>query len=271
MSKLNMGMKKRILDLCLLFFCVGSGAYSQSTPYGQPGPGQVVTAAAEQLFALANQARAQNGAGKLQWDESLAAAAREHCLRMAAEGPISHRYGGEPDLASRAGQAGAHFDLIEENVAVGPAASEIHAQWMNSPGHRSNLLNPDVNRVGIAVVAARGVLYAVADYARNVQALTQTQVEARIADLLRAGGVSILQDNALARAGCKTDSGVPASPDGRRAGFIMRWQSSDLTRLPGALTERLASKKYHQAAVGSCPAQGLEGDFTAYRLAVLLY
>jgi uncharacterized protein YkwD len=50
----------------------------------------------------------------------LAAAARRHCLRMAAEGPISHRYEGEPDLSERAAQAGAHFSLIEENVAVGP-------------------------------------------------------------------------------------------------------------------------------------------------------
>ena len=32
------------------------------------------------------------------------------------------------------------------------------------PGHRTNLLNPEVDRVGVAVVATRGVLYAVADY-----------------------------------------------------------------------------------------------------------
>ena len=40
---------------------------------------------------------------------------------------------------------------------------------MHSPGHRSNLLSPDVDHVGVAVVAARGVLYAVADYSRAVQ------------------------------------------------------------------------------------------------------
>jgi hypothetical protein len=51
----------------------------------------------------------------------------------------------------------------------------------------------------------------------------------------------------------------------------MLWQDADLTRLPQALVGRIASGQYRQAAVGSCPAQGQEGSFTAYRVAVLLY
>jgi hypothetical protein len=51
----------------------------------------------------------------------------------------------------------------------------------------------------------------------------------------------------------------------------MRWQSGDLTQLPKALADRLASGNYRQAAVGSCPAQGSQGSFTAYRAAVILY
>ena len=51
----------------------------------------------------------------------------------------------------------------------------------------------------------------------------------------------------------------------------MRWQDPDLSRLPQALVDRLASGNYHQAAVGSCPAQIPEGSFTAYRVAVILY
>lgn len=262
---------KRFLLCCLAVFASTAVARAQSTPYPMPGPDQLVPSAARQLFALANDSRTQNGAGQLHWDDALAEAARQHCLRMAAEGQIAHRYGGEPDAGTRAGQAGAHFDLIEENVAVGPTAEEIHNEWMHSPGHRANLLNPEVNRVGIAVVAVRGVLYATADYSRSVQALTQTQVEARVAGLIHGQNVSILPDNAQARAACLTDSGLPQSSDRRRAGFVMRWQSSDLSLLPSALSEKLASGRYHQAEVGSCPARGLDGDFTAYRVAVLLY
>jgi hypothetical protein len=51
----------------------------------------------------------------------------------------------------------------------------------------------------------------------------------------------------------------------------MRWQDADLAQLPGDLASSLASGKYHQASVGSCPTQNLEGSFTAYRVAVLLY
>jgi hypothetical protein len=53
--------------------------------------------------------------------------------------------------------------------------------------------------------------------------------------------------------------------------FVMRWQAADLTELPQALADKLASGNYRQAAVGSCPAQGSQGSFTAYRVAVILY
>jgi uncharacterized protein YkwD len=223
------------------------------------------------IFALANEARAQAGVGQLQWDPALAAAALQHCLRMAAEGPISHQYSGEPDLTTRTAQAGAHYSVIEENVAVGPSAETIHEEWMHSPGHRANLLSPDVDRVGVAVVAARGVLYAVADYSRDVEQLSATQVETRVAALVRASGVAILRDPSLARAACTTDNGMPRAEGGPAPRFVMRWQDAELTQLPQALANRLASGNYRQAAVGSCPAQVAGGSFTAYRVAVLLY
>ena len=223
---------------------------------------------AGQLLVLANQARATAGAGPLRWDPALAVAARQHCLRMAAEGPIAHRYNDEPDVSGRAAQAGAHFSLIEENVAIGPDPVTIHSEWMHSPGHRANLLSPDVNRVGMAVVASRGVLYAVADYSRAVPVLTQDQVEAAIAGLIRDRGVDVIADAANARAACAEDRGYSGIA---QPGFIMRWQGADLTRLPQPLLDRMASGRYHKAAVGSCPTGSVEGSFTAYRLAVLLY
>ena len=39
----------------------------------------------------------------------------------------------------------------------------------------------------------------------------------------------------------------------------MRWQDADLTRLPQALVQKLASGNYRQAMVGSCPAHGHGG------------
>jgi hypothetical protein len=265
----GMAITKKGVFWCLL---VGTlGGFAAQLVYAQTGVGQVMPAAAEQLFALGNQSRAEAGAGRLKWDEALAEAARQHCLRMAAEGPIAHRYGGEPDVSARAGQAGAHFSLIEENVALAPSPAEIHDGWMHSPGHRTNMLNPDVDRVGIAVVASRGELYAVADYARGVQTLSPAQVEAQVGALIRPSGVAILHDPSQARAACVLDRGLPASRGGPPAQFVMRWQGPDLSRLPQTLGEKLASGQYRQASVGSCPARAGEGDFTVYRVAVLLY
>src|ERR1700749_2658826 len=48
----------------------------------------------DRIFALANQARADAGVGRLAWDPALAAAALAHCRRMAMEGPLAHRDGG---------------------------------------------------------------------------------------------------------------------------------------------------------------------------------
>ncbi len=220
---------------------------------------------AEQLLALANQSRSAAGAAPLQWDPALAAAARQHCLRMAAEGPIAHQYRGELNLQERAAQAGARFSLIEENVAIGPDPSAIHNEWMNSPGHRSNLLNPEVDRVGVAVVASRGVLYAAADYAHGVEQLLPAQVEATVASLVRVSGVTVLRDPATARAWCA------GQRTGNQPMFFMRWQDADLTRLPQALVDKLASGQYRQAAIGSCPADNVQGTFSAYKIAVLLY
>ena len=253
--------------LCLVL--AGAVVEARAQTAARPvAAGQVMPGAAEQLLALANRARAEAGAGPLKWDGALANAARQHCLRMAAEGPISHRYAGEPDLAERAGETGARFSLIEENVALAPTPDEIQDAWMHSAGHRANLLNPLVDRVGLAVVASRGELYAVADYERAVPVLAQADVEAAVAKRLRAQGLAVLADPTVARAYCAEREGFKGSS---QPGFIMRWQDADLTVLPQALLDRVATGNYRQAAVGSCPTRGLAGTFTAYRLAVLLY
>jgi uncharacterized protein YkwD len=225
-----------------------------------------------QLAVLINQDRAAQGIEPLKWDPALAEAARRHCLRMVAEGAIAHRYDDEPSLSERAAQAGARFSLIEENVAVGPDPAAIEDAWMHSPGHRANLLNPNVNRVGAAVVASHGVLYAVTDYAHAVPALKEEQVEAGIANLMRVSGITVVRGTPAARAACAMSQGVPASASpGLHLGFIMRWQGPELNRLPQALVDKLASGEYREAAVGSCPPEDQQDGFMAYHIAVLLY
>jgi hypothetical protein len=246
-----------------------------------------------ELVDLANRDRAAAGLNPLTWDPALAAAAYAHALRMVQEGPISHRYGGEPDLAERAAASGARFSLIEENIAIGQSPAQVHSAWMHSPGHHDNLLNPQIDRIGVALVPARGVLYAVADYAQSVPVLSAAQVEAEVASVVRNYGLALRTDPSavsLARQYCAMEEGEPvrsnqpgvadpnfANPNRAepRPRFLMRWQSAQVSQLPTSLTGQMASGRYRAAAVGACPAEsGSEADqaaFTAYRAAVLLY
>jgi hypothetical protein len=266
-----MAILRQGLILCLFTVLAVSFVRAQRLQSRPEAGAQALPSAAEQLLALANEARKAQGAPPLQWDPALAAAALNHCRRMAVEGEIAHRYGGELSLTERGGQAGAHFSLIEENIAIGSYPALIHQSWMQSPGHRTNLLNPQVDHVGIAAVAAHGVIYAVADYSRAVPVLSQAQVEDAIAGLVRASGVSVLSDPATARAACVLDHGLPSERSALQAQFVMRWQGADLTHLPPDLVSRLASGRYRQAAVGNCAPKSAEGSFTAYHVAVLLY
>jgi uncharacterized protein YkwD len=235
---------------------------------GQPTvqAGSPIPEAAEKLFVLANEARAAAGVGPLKWDPALAEGALKHCQRMAAEGQIAHRYVSEPELEGRAQDAGAHFSLIAENVALGFHVTTIHQGWLDSPGHRANLLNLQVDSVGIAVVFGGGVLYAVADYARSVAVLSREQVEASVAALIRSPRMFIVKDPADARAYCAAGS----RPSGRSA-FLIVWENPDIAALPRELTDRVASGDYRSAVVGACAPQESEAGFTSYRVAVILY
>jgi uncharacterized protein YkwD len=115
------------------------------------------------LFAAVNQARRAQGLTPLRWDESLATAARRHAKVMAERGSAQHGFEGEPSLSARVKQAGAHFSWLSENVIQGPSTEFIHVQFMKSPPHRANILDRDMDSIGIGVVEQRGQLFAVED------------------------------------------------------------------------------------------------------------
>ena len=222
----------------------------------------------EELFVLTNRARAAAGEKPLHWDPALTDAALAHCRLMAKKGPIEHRYPGELNIGERAAKAGAHFSLIAENVAIGNSAAEIQHGWMNSAGHRANLLNPSLDRLGVAVVKARGILYAVEDFSRAEPVLTRSQVEMVISRLVAAHGVTLLASDRAAQAFCATGN-MPKNAQPPK--FLVKWQGPDLTVLPQALASQLASRQYNAAEVGSCAPHAVNGSFTVYRVAVLLY
>jgi hypothetical protein len=220
----------------------------------------------QEFFNLTNATRTQQGLAPLQWNDQLAQAAKSHAKLILQNSQLSHQYPGEADLAVRAGQAGAHFQTIAENMAQGSSADSIQKEWMKSPPHRANILDAKLDAVGFSVVQRGDTLYAVADFARIVPNLTSDQVEAAIAKLLVARGIQADVSNPDARRTCEMDHG---SAGDTKPGFIMRWQTGDLTQLPSELEERLQTKKFQRAVVGAC--FNPNGGFTGYSVAVLLY
>lgn len=217
------------------------------------------------LFDDANRERASQGLTALQWDPTLALAAREHVRLMAVENLLSHQCPGEPPLQERAAQAGAKFSMIAENVAVGPTAEGIHDGLMHSPGHRKNILNAEVTAVGIATIRGTGGLFAAQDFSRLVENLSLRQQEEKVISLLakaRLQGASVTED---ARRTCGMDRGYAGSSPL----YLIRFEVADLSALPSELLKRVKSRAYRSAAVGACQADNTAG-FTRYRIAVLL-
>ncbi|WP_263353440.1 CAP domain-containing protein [Acidicapsa acidisoli] len=228
------------------------------------------------LVDLTNEARAQAGLKPVVWDANLAAAAHAHAVLMAEQGQISHRYSGEADLPERAASAGAHFSVIAENIAGGTSPEQIHGAWMVSRLHHDNLMNVNIDHIGVALIAARGTLYAVVDFTKSVQSLTSAQVEATVGKIITDKGLTLLSDASGARQYCALDDGASGAGLGLKARSLMRWQSADISKLPPQLDRLLAGGQFKQAAVGACEPKGsgtVAGGpiFSGYRVAVLLY
>ncbi len=231
--------------------------------YGQSSPGSP-----EQiLLQSANRERAAHGLSSLKWNALLAEAARRHALLLAQRNALSHQFPDEADLASRAAHEGARFSTIAENVALGPSAEHLHEQWMKSPPHRANLLDPQMNSVGIAVARRGQTLFAVEDFAEIAGDLSLQEQEELVQKQLRSRGLRILDYTTDARRSCVFDNGYAGD---HRPSFVLHYATPTLDNLPEMLVKRIESGRYHGAAVGACPSDAKFG-FSSYRVAVLLY
>jgi Cysteine-rich secretory protein family len=229
------------------------------------------------LVDLTNQTRAENHLPPLTWDPALARAARQHlAVVLQHPGTLEHQYPGEPDLAARGGQAGAHFSSISENLAGNAQTpAQIHESWMNSPHHRENILDPRLTAIGIAVAQTpNGLLAAVQDFGQSAAAISNDAIEQQVQKLLAQQGIkpnNSAQAKHDARESCASGEITLSDP---RPILTMQWECTDLSQLPAELAQHLPpSDPQHPrtAAVGSCPAKQTGQGFTTYRIGVLIY
>ncbi len=113
-------------------------------------------AVAESLLALLNETRTDHGLSTLETRTDLTAVATAHSTDMRDAGFFGHVSPTTGDTGDRFGAAGIRSGLMLENVGRGHGAQEIHDALMGSPGHRANILNPQVTHVGLGVVEETG-------------------------------------------------------------------------------------------------------------------
>jgi len=114
-----------------------------------------------QVVAQTNARRRAHGCNTLRRNRALDVAAQRHTLRMARANTLSHQLPGEASLGVRVRRAGYSWTLVGENVAAGyPTAEAVVRGWMNSSGHRRNILNCRFRHIGVGyAVSDRGTPY----------------------------------------------------------------------------------------------------------------
>ncbi|QJW37980.1 CAP domain-containing protein [Cellulosimicrobium protaetiae] len=119
-----------------------------ATAAARSGPG-TITAEGAAAVERTNAERAAAGCGPLVVDERLTAAAQLHSEDMLAQGYFDHTSLDGRSPWDRA-KAQGYTNPGAENIAKGQATAEdVVRAWMDSPGHRANILNCDLREIGI--------------------------------------------------------------------------------------------------------------------------
>ncbi|GHH14565.1 CAP domain-containing protein [Streptomyces lanatus] len=112
-------------------------------------PGDLSRTATE-VVDLTNRERTRAGLRPLSADPTLTTAAQAYSTDMATRAFYSHTSPEGTQPWDRAAAAGSRMRAIGENIACGQrSAAEVVEGWMNSPGHRANILKPDFTHIGI--------------------------------------------------------------------------------------------------------------------------
>jgi len=123
-----------------------------SAPTARPTAATISTSQAEQdIFRKTNEERAKAGLPALILDGTLTSVARAHSQDMSSRNFFGHVNPDGKNSFDRIKEAGVTYSSAGENIAGGPTADIIMTNWMNSSGHRANILKSSFGKVGIGV------------------------------------------------------------------------------------------------------------------------
>jgi uncharacterized protein YkwD len=104
------------------------------------------------VLTLVNAERAKAGCSPLTENAKLTKAAQDHSQDMADHQNMSHTGSDGSSMADRLTRVGYAFRTAGENVAYGYSSPEsVMDGWMNSPGHKANILNCAFKEIGIGL------------------------------------------------------------------------------------------------------------------------
>ncbi|MGW0706658.1 CAP domain-containing protein [Streptomyces sp. NPDC002643] len=106
----------------------------------------------DRVLALVNAEREKAGCAPLTENTKLTKAAQDHSQDMADHQNMSHTGSDGSSMSDRLARVGYRFTSAGENVAAGYGTPEsVMDGWMNSSGHRANILNCDFKEIGIGL------------------------------------------------------------------------------------------------------------------------
>jgi uncharacterized protein YkwD len=110
------------------------------------------------VLELTNAERQNAGLAPLELSPALEDSAQSYSQVLASSGCFDHTCGPVPNFADRDGQAGyTDWTDIGENIAAGfPTPEAVVESWMNSPGHRANILSAQFTEIGVGMTSGGG-------------------------------------------------------------------------------------------------------------------
>ncbi|MFC6565202.1 CAP domain-containing protein [Actinoplanes utahensis] len=121
----------------------------------------------QQVLALVNRHRRAAGCATITVDQRLIAAASRHAGDMARRGYFDHESPGGERAGNRVSDAGYVWSRYGENIARGQDSPfEVMTDWMNSPGHRENIVDCRLDQMGVGLaLSSDGTPYWVQEFA----------------------------------------------------------------------------------------------------------
>jgi stress response protein SCP2 len=118
------------------------------------GPAEQPDGPLADVVSATNAERARHGLGLLAADPRLAAAAQGHSEDMVRRAFFAHENPDGAQVWDRAVAAGYPYRKVAENIAAGqPTAADVVRGWMDSPGHRANILDGELTQIGVGRAA----------------------------------------------------------------------------------------------------------------------